>query len=205
MKKYLVNAAAIAVVIGGLVLFNSFEPERRSQERFEQAAKDARVLEAETPKAPGILSRVSSMIESMNPGEAEKSGEDGAAFQEEYAKGEGVTKLASGVQYKVLFPGNGSIPALEDTVSVHYTGKLVNGKVFDSSVRSGAPLQFRLTSVIKGWTEALQLMPEGSTWEVVIPSELAYGEKGRTMSGIPGNATLIFEIELIEVMKSKTR
>ena len=108
---------------------------------------------------------------------------------------EGVTTTASGLKYIVLTVGTGSIPSVESTVEVHYAGRLLDGTEFDSSVKRGVPAQFGVTQVIAGWTEALQLMPEGSKWEVYIPSDLAY-EKG---SGPIGqNQDLIFEIELLQ-------
>ena len=109
---------------------------------------------------------------------------------------EGVTTTASGLKYIVLTVGTGSIPTVDSTVEVHYAGRLLDGTVFDSSVGRGVPAQFGVTQVIEGWVEVLQLMPEGSKWEVYIPSDLAYGEKG---SGPIGqNQDLIFEIELLQ-------
>ena len=109
---------------------------------------------------------------------------------------EGVTTTASGLKYIVLSVGTGSIPTVDSTVEVHYAGRLLDGTEFDSSIRRGVPAQFGVTQVIEGWVEVLQLMPEGSKWEVYIPSDLAYGEKG---SGPIGqNQDLIFEIELLQ-------
>ena len=109
---------------------------------------------------------------------------------------EGVTTTASGLKYIVLTVGTGSIPTVDSTVEVHYAGRLLDGTEFDSSIRRGVPAQFGVTQVIEGWVEVLQLMPEGSKWEVYIPSDLAYGEKG---SGPIGqNQDLIFEIELLQ-------
>lgn len=131
---------------------------------------------------------------------AAKSLEEGQAFLAENATKEGVVALESGLQYKVEKMGEGDKPALEDRVKVHYTGKLLNGEVFDSSVERGEPAVFGLRGVIKGWTEILQLMPVGSKWTVYIPSDLAYGERGGG-DKIPGNSTLIFDIELLEIVK----
>ncbi len=103
----------------------------------------------------------------------------------------------SGLQYRVLTEGTGTMPKPEDLVVVHYTGRLLDGSVFDSSVERGSPSSFGVTQVIAGWTEALQLMREGAKWELTIPPELAYGE--RDTPTIPANSTLIFEVELIEV------
>jgi len=121
----------------------------------------------------------------------------GEAFLAENAKQEGITVTASGLQYKVITSGSGATPTLSDTVETHYTGKFLDGSEFDSSVSRGQPLTFPVTGVIAGWTEALQLMQEGDKWQLFIPSDLAYGERG--VGPIPANATLIFDIELISV------
>ncbi|MCW9048560.1 MAG: FKBP-type peptidyl-prolyl cis-trans isomerase [Gammaproteobacteria bacterium] len=114
---------------------------------------------------------------------------------------DGVKTTESGLQYKVITPGTGASPTATDTVVTHYTGTLVNGKVFDSSYKRNAPATFPVNGVIKGWTEALQLMKVGAKWQLVIPSELAYGERGAGASVGP-NQVLIFEIELLEIKKS---
>ncbi|MDA8886837.1 FKBP-type peptidyl-prolyl cis-trans isomerase [Bacteroidia bacterium] len=124
---------------------------------------------------------------------------EGEAYCEANKVKEGVQVTASGLQYKVVTEGNGAIPTKEDKVKVHYTGKLVDGKVFDSSVERGEPIEFATTGVIPGWTEALLMMPVGSKWELVIPSDLAYGARGT--GPIPGNATLIFDVELLDIVK----
>lgn len=128
-------------------------------------------------------------------GEAKAAGD---TFREEYKAGEGVETTESGLAYKVLASGEGKTPTAESTVKVHYVGKLTDGTEFDSSVARGEPAEFGVTGVIPGWTEIVQLMKEGDKWEVVIPSELAYGERGAGAS-IPPNSTLVFEIELLEV------
>jgi FKBP-type peptidyl-prolyl cis-trans isomerase len=112
---------------------------------------------------------------------------------------EGVVTLASGLQYKVLTEGKGPQPGAKDVVKVHYTGSLINGEVFDSSVERGQPVTFPLNGVIAGWTEALQLMPTGSKWQLYIPSELAYGVNGNRSIG--PNETLLFDVELISIEK----
>lgn len=119
------------------------------------------------------------------------------AFLDANAAKHGVTVTASGLQYRVITPGTGIKPGPTDTVMTHYHGTLIDGTVFDSSLERGAPLSFPLNRVIKGWTEGLQLMREGAKWELVIPSELAYGTRGSGKIK-PGDVT-IFEIELIEV------
>ena len=125
----------------------------------------------------------------------------GKAFLEENAKKEGVKTLPSGLQYKVIQEGSGSTPEATDTVVVHYRGTLIDGTEFDSSYSRGKPATFRADRVIRGWTEALQLMKEGARWQLFIPPELAYGDK-RTQK-IEPNSTLIFELELISIKSSE--
>ena len=116
------------------------------------------------------------------------------------AERSGIVTTDSGLQYEVLKSGNGATPGPTDTVTTHYHGTFVDGRVFDSSVERGVPASFRVDGVIKGWTEALQLMKVGDKWKIVCPPDLAYGERGR--SGIPPNSTLTFEIELLDVQPS---
>lgn len=108
-----------------------------------------------------------------------------------------VEQTESGLQYEVLVKGEGAVPAETDTVSVHYHGTFIDGSVFDSSVMRGEPAQFPVNGVIKGWVEALQLMPVGSKWKLYVPHNLAYGEQGA--GAIPPCATLVFEVELLEI------
>ncbi|MBI9090457.1 MAG: FKBP-type peptidyl-prolyl cis-trans isomerase [Desulfobacterium sp.] len=122
----------------------------------------------------------------------------GTKFLEENSKKEGVTVTDSGLQYKVITEGSGKKPAVTDTVETHYEGKTLDGVVFDSSYKRGQTATFPLNGVIKGWTEALQLMAEGSKYELYIPSELAYGAAG-SGSSIEPYSTLIFTVELIAV------
>lgn len=121
------------------------------------------------------------------------------AFLEENKKAAGVVVTDSGLQYEILTEGNGAKPTAESTVRVHYTGSLIDGTVFDSSVKRGTPAEFPVGGVIKGWTEALQLMPVGSKWRLTIPHNLAYGERGAGTS-IPPFATLVFEVELLDIL-----
>ena len=121
------------------------------------------------------------------------------AFLEENKKAAGVVVTDSGLQYEILTEGNGAKPTAESTVRVHYTGSLIDGTVFDSSVKRGTPAEFPVGGVIKGWTEALQLMPVGSKWRLTIPYNLAYGERGAGAS-IPPFATLVFEVELLDIL-----
>ena len=122
---------------------------------------------------------------------------EGKAYLEANAKKDGVKTTKSGLQYKVITKGKGPKPKETDTVTVNYRGTLINGKEFDSSYSRGEPATFAVNAVIPGWTEVLQLMPEGSKWEVTIPSDLAYGPGGAG-GDIGPNATLVFEVELLK-------
>ena len=126
--------------------------------------------------------------------------EDGERFLAENAKKEGVTVLPSGLQYTVIKEGNGSKPKATDKVKCHYEGTLPNGTVFDSSYRRGEPAVFPLNGVIAGWTEGVQLMAEGAKYRFFIPYHLAYGERGAGQA-IPPYAALVFDVELIEVVR----
>ncbi len=125
---------------------------------------------------------------------------EGEAFLATNKEKGGIVVTESGLQYEILEVGDGPKPTADQQVKVHYTGTLLDGTVFDSSVESGEPVTFGVGQVIPGWTEALQLMPEGSKWKVYIPGDLAYGERGAG-ADIGPNATLIFEVELLEVIE----
>lgn len=129
---------------------------------------------------------------------SEKNATEGKAFLAENAKKPGVITTASGLQYKILTTGDGKQPKESDTVTTHYKGTLIDGRVFDSSYDRGKPASFPVKGVIKGWTEALQLMHVGDKWQLFIPSDLAYGPTKRSEL-IDANTTLIFEIELLEI------
>ena len=131
---------------------------------------------------------------------ATKNKSEGEAFMAKNKSEKGVKVTASGLQYVVVNAGSGAKPVATDTVKVHYVGTLLDGTKFDSSVDRGEPAQFALNAVIPGWTEALQLMPVGAKYTLWIPSELAYGDRG-TPGPIGPNATLRFEVELIEIVK----
>ncbi|MBI5472235.1 MAG: FKBP-type peptidyl-prolyl cis-trans isomerase [Ignavibacteriae bacterium] len=128
----------------------------------------------------------------------EKHRKEGEAFLAANKTKEGVVTTASGLQYKVITMGNGPKPKLEQTVTVNYRGSTIDGKEFDSSFKRGEPAVFGVGQVIPGWIEAIQLMPVGSKWELYIPAELAYGDRGAG-ENIPPGATLIFEVELLSV------
>jgi FKBP-type peptidyl-prolyl cis-trans isomerase FklB len=130
--------------------------------------------------------------------QGDKNLAEGKAFLAENGKKKEVKTLPSGLQYKVLSEGTGKTPKKSDTVTVHYRGTFMNGTEFDSSISRGQPASFQVDGVIPGWTEALQLMKEGAKWQIFVPAELAYGERGMPPR-IPPQSTLIFEVELISV------
>lgn len=155
-------------------------------------------------EAKRIVNEYFAKLEAEMQAEAAKQGEvnrkNGEAFLSENAKREGIKVTESGLQYEVLESGKGDSPKASDNVEVHYTGKLIDGSVFDSSVERGVPASFGVTQVIPGWVEALQLMHEGDKWRLYIPSDLAYGPNGA--GGVIGpNMTLIFDVELLRVIK----
>ena len=131
---------------------------------------------------------------------SKKTIEEGKAFLENNSKRPEVVTLSSGLQYEVINEGNGPVPTANNTVKVHYHGTLIDGTVFDSSVRRGEPAAFGVTQVISGWVEALQLMPVGSKWKLFLPSDLAYGAQGAGQH-IGPHTTLVFEVELLGIEK----
>lgn len=133
---------------------------------------------------------------------AEANEAEGKAYLEKNGARPEVKTTSSGLQYEVLKEGDGQSPAPEDQVEVHYTGTLLDGTKFDSSVDRGVPATFGVTQVIPGWVEALQLMKEGDKWRLFIPSQLAYGPAGTPGGPIGPNQTLLFDVELIKVYKS---
>jgi FKBP-type peptidyl-prolyl cis-trans isomerase FklB len=133
----------------------------------------------------------------------EKNKAEGAKFLEENKKKEGVKTTASGLQYKVVKDGSGAQPKATDTVTVNYRGTLINGTEFDSSYKRGQPATFPVNGVIKGWTEALQLMKVGSKYQLFIPSNLAYGERA-VSPDLSANSTLIFDVELLDAKPAPT-
>lgn len=167
----------------------------------EKLASNPRMSETELQSTMMNFSQKMQQIEQDKQAkEMMKAKEKGLQFLAQNSKKEGVMTTASGLQYKVINPGVGASPTAEDEVKVHYTGTLIDGTVFDSSVERGEPIVFQLNRVISGWTEGVQLMKEGAKYQFTIPSELAYGERG-SGAQIPGGSVLIFDVELIEVIK----
>jgi FKBP-type peptidyl-prolyl cis-trans isomerase FklB len=145
-----------------------------------------------------LKKRITAAQKEKNQQLADKNLAAGKAYLEENSKKKGVTTLPSGLQYKVIRKGSGAMPKETDNVTVHYRGTLINGTEFDSSYRRSKPVTFRADRVIAGWKEALQLMKEGAKWQLFIPANLAYGERGAGAK-IPPSSTLVFEVELISV------
>lgn len=201
MAKNLATLDGTDITIDKEVLIQAFADGINDQSKLDDEAMQASMTE--------FRARVNSAMEIKKKAEAEvkaKEAEEnkltGAAFLEENKAKEGVVTLESGLQYMVIKEGNGNMPAKADRVKVHYTGTLIDGTQFDSSAE-GAPRTFGVTQVIKGWSEALQLMKEGSKWQLVIPSGLAYGSQGRP--SIPGNSVLLFDVEMIEIVKPEPK
>ena len=142
---------------------------------------------------------VSKKLQEQEQEAAKALSAEGEAFLVENAKRDEVTVTESGLQYEVLATGEGEKPTAESTVRTHYHGTFINGDVFDSSVDRGQPAEFPVGGVIAGWTEALQLMTEGSKWRLYVPFNLAYGERG-SQGAIPPYATLIFDVELLAIV-----
>lgn len=145
------------------------------------------------------FSVVSKKLQELEAADAKEKSAEGEEFLVENAKRDEVTVTESGLQYEVLATGEGEKPTAESTVRTHYHGTFTNGEVFDSSVDRGQPAEFPVGGVIAGWTEALQMMTEGSKWRLYVPYNLAYGERG-SQGTIPPYATLIFEVELLAIV-----
>jgi FKBP-type peptidyl-prolyl cis-trans isomerase FklB len=187
----------------GLSIGNNFEASGIGNLDVEDFGKGLKaVLNHETPEisydeAKKVINDYFVKLQEEKKELNKKAGEEFLRINKERA---GVQTLPSGLQYQILKEGKGPRPTAHDQVKVHYTGSLINGKVFDSSVERGEPATFGVTQVIPGWVEALQLMPVGSTWRLFIPSELAYGEHGAGEI-IEPNSTLQFDVELLEIVK----
>jgi FKBP-type peptidyl-prolyl cis-trans isomerase FklB len=142
-------------------------------------------------------------IQNIQNKKNEKNKKEGVAFLEANKKKPGVKVTASGLQYIVIKAGNGPLPGDSSTVKVHYTGTLINDSVFDSSIKRGQPIEIPVSGVVRGWQEALKMMPVGSKWKIFIPQELAYGESGARGSIIEPFMPIIFEMELLEIVPPK--
>jgi FKBP-type peptidyl-prolyl cis-trans isomerase FklB len=160
------------------------------------ANAESQVSDEDLNEAFGVVSK---KLQEQEQAKAKELAAEGEAFLAENAKRDEVTVTESGLQYEVIATGEGEKPTAESTVSVHYHGTFANGDVFDSSVERGQPAEFPVGGVIAGWTEALQLMTEGSKWKITVPYNLAYGEQG-SQGAIPPYATLVFEVELLSVI-----
>ncbi|AZQ83677.1 MAG: FKBP-type peptidyl-prolyl cis-trans isomerase [Cognaticolwellia sp.] len=156
----------------------------------------SQVSDEDLNEAFGIVSQ---KMQELEQAEAKEKSAEGEAFLVENAKRDEVTTTESGLQYEVIATGEGEKPTAASTVRVHYHGTFVSGDIFDSSVDRGQPAEFPVGGVIAGWTEALQLMTEGSKWRLYVPYNLAYGERG-SQGAIPPYATLIFDVELLTIV-----
>ena len=145
-------------------------------------------------------SKIGAYLNAINASKFEKNKTEGEQFLANNAKSDDVVTLPSGLQYKIVENGTGAKPTATSQVSVHYHGSLINGMVFDSSIERGTPASFGVNQVIKGWTEALQFMPAGSKWTLYIPHDLAYGATPQPGGPIEPYATLIFDVELIDIL-----
>lgn len=190
MNNNLTEQEKFGVVLDKELLMAGFTESLGGNSQFEQEEIQALLM--------SLDKQVNEKKEAQAALESEKGLADGKAFMVENAKVEGVQTTESGLQYQVLTTAEGAKPAATDTVKVHYKGTLIDGTTFDSSYDRGEPIEFPLNRVIAGWTEGVQLMPVGSKYKFVIPSELAYGPNGT--GPIPGNATLVFEVELIDIV-----
>ncbi|SDI11034.1 FKBP-type peptidyl-prolyl cis-trans isomerase FklB [Pseudomonas flavescens] len=159
------------------------------------AGLESRVSEAELSASFKVIRDV---MQAEAKAKADAAAGEGLAFLAENAKRQGITVLASGLQYEVLSAGEGAKPSRDDSVRTHYHGTLIDGSVFDSSYERGQPAEFPVGGVIAGWTEALQLMATGSKWRLYVPSELAYGAQG--VGGIPPHSVLVFDVELLDIL-----
>jgi FKBP-type peptidyl-prolyl cis-trans isomerase FklB len=162
-------------------------------------ALEGNPAQIETSVVKAAFEEVNKRIEASQADDKEKFGAEGEKFLAENAQRDEVTVTESGLQYEVLTTGSGASPSASSKVSTHYEGKLIDGKVFDSSYQRGQPADFPVNGVIAGWTEALQMMEEGAKWRLYVPYHLAYGEQGA--GGLIGPyATLVFDVELISVL-----
>ncbi|ALQ08267.1 MULTISPECIES: FKBP-type peptidyl-prolyl cis-trans isomerase [Pseudoalteromonas] len=156
-------------------------------------------FQVEIPEIQAAFEKINEEIQARREEESKVLSAEGISFLEENAKRPEITVTESGLQYEVLATGEGEKPTAESTVRVDYHGTLINGTVFDSSYERGEPAEFPVGGVIKGWTEALQMMPVGTKWRIYVPHELAYGERGAGAAIAPFS-TLVFDVELHEII-----
>jgi FKBP-type peptidyl-prolyl cis-trans isomerase FklB len=188
---------AVGVQIGGNLTQSGFED--MDIDILMQGIQDVLSKKDLSMNQEEIMASINESYEAFKSKVGDQNAEVGTKFLEENKSKEGVVSLPSGLQYKILAEGEGGPkPTAESTVTTHYEGMTIDGKVFDSSFERGEPTSFPVGGVIAGWTEALQLMSVGDTYELYIPSNLAYGEQGAG-NDIPPNATLIFKVELIAI------
>ncbi len=196
---------AIGVDIG-----MNFKRSKMEDMNIDAIAQGLRDGIADTPKlneeelqtvVQGYMMKMQAAQQAEEQMKGEESRQAGETYLAENAKRKGVTVTESGLQYEVITAGTGAKPAATDRVKVHYVGTLTDGTEFDSSVKRGEPAVFGVTQVISGWVEALQLMSVGSKWKLTIPSDLAYGPSGGPGGSIPPNSVLVFEVELLDIVK----
>jgi len=189
---------AMGVMLGGNVKTMSLTPEQI--ETMVRGFKDAATGKTPEVDPQSRAAQIQDFARARATAAAETEKKKSADFLAQAEKESGAVKTESGIIIKTLTPGKGDSPKPTDTVKVHYTGKLTDGSVFDSSVQRGQPAEFALSNVIRCWTEGLQKMKVGEKAQLVCPSEVAYGDQGRPPR-IPGGATLVFEVELLEIKK----
>ena len=198
-KKHYMDKFSYSIGLGIGQNLSSMGIANLSVDDFAQAIKD--VLEGNQTAISRQEAReiVNKYFEELEAKMGAAAIEQGKAFLEENKKRAGVVTLPNGLQYEIIKEGTGKKPQATDQVKCHYEGTLIDGTLFDSSVQRGEPTVFGVNQVIPGWVEALQLMPEGSKWKLYIPSELGYGARGAGEM-IPPHSTLVFEVELLEVL-----
>ncbi|HET6935004.1 MAG TPA: FKBP-type peptidyl-prolyl cis-trans isomerase, partial [Candidatus Angelobacter sp.] len=188
---------AIGMQVGGTISRQGIEVDPNVLlEGLKDAMAGKPIMTEEDVRATMMQLQSDMLAKQKQAGEANKK--EGEAFLAANKAKPGVVTLPDGLQYTVVKEGTGPKPTASDTVTVNYRGTLINGKEFDSSYKRGEPAKFPVNGVIKGWTEALQLMPVGSKWQLFIPADLAYGERGAGADIAP-NSTLIFEVELLSI------
>lgn len=185
----------ILLMIAGLIACSDTETEKRQAEA--EAAPEVVEPQVDEAAAAAEAARLAEQAEKAAKDAARL--EEGNAYLHINARKPGVQEMESGLQFEILEQGDGKSPGPASRVVTHYHGTFTNGDTFDSSLERGQPAEFPVNRVIRGWTEALQMMKEGDVWRLVIPSHLAYGERGAGET-IPPNSVLIFEVELIEVL-----